>query len=78
MRKKLAVHVKCEVFLNKEKRGLTIHLSIFDFLEQALEPSERWCITTNPEEFDTPERVKFTFPLSVPNVLENRSKWSYT
>ena len=62
----------------KKREALTIGLSFLNSLEQVLEPSERRCITTNPEEFDTSKGTKSSLPLSVPDVFENRSKWGYT
>ena len=64
--------------MEQKKRSLTIGLSILNSLEHVLKPSERRCITTNPEEFNTSKRTKLSLLLSVPDVLENRSKWGHT
>lgn len=43
-------------------------------MKQALEPTERWRITANPEELDTAERTECTLLLPVPDMLEDGCK----
>jgi hypothetical protein len=60
------------------ERGRTVSLSRFDFLEQALEPTEGRSISADPEKFDTTERSDVTTLLPVPDVLEDGGKRSNT
>lgn len=62
----------------KKYAALTISLSGFDFLQQALEPPERWSIATDPKELDSLKRSDVALALAVPNVLEDRCKGSDT
>jgi len=64
--------------IDVDAKEVGISLGGLDFLKETLEPSKRWCVTANPEELDTAERTKLPFPLSVPNVLEDRREWSNT
>jgi hypothetical protein len=53
-------------------------LSSLNLLEQTLEPTERRCVTADPEKFYTTKGAKATLLLAVPDVLEDRRKGSHT
>jgi len=53
-----------------------INLGGFDFLEQALEPSERGSVTADPEELDTLKSAKIALPLPVPDMLQDGGEGS--
>lgn len=61
-----------------KSNALTIGLRGFYFLEQALEPSERRSIATNPEELYAAERTEISSALTIPNMLQNRGERSNT
>lgn len=50
----------------------TICLRSFYFLQKGLEPTERGCITADPEELNTPQGAEGAFTLTVPDVLQDR------
>jgi len=61
-----------------DAQEVRISLSSLDLLEQALEPTERWSITANPEELDTTERTAVAGALTIPDVLQDGGERRYT
>lgn len=64
--------------IDVDPQKVWIHLSSFDFLQQALEPTKAWCVSADPEEFNTSQCAKFSSLLSIPNVLQDTGKWCDT
>lgn len=58
----------------KVKFWLTISLCSFDFLQQALEPTEGRRVTANPEEFDATQTLESVALLTVPHMFQNGCK----
>jgi hypothetical protein len=60
------------------RKILTISLSSFDFLQEALEPAEGRSVAANPKEFNPAKRAQVTTALTIPDVLEDRRKRRHT
>lgn len=59
-------------------KRLTISLSLFDFLQERLEPSKARSIPAHPNELDTSQSTKLSPLLAVPDVLEDTREWRNT
>lgn len=61
-----------------DAQEVRISLGCLDFRQETLEPTKRWSITANPEEFNTAKRSTVALSLAVPYILENGGKGSDT
>ena len=69
MRRKLADDIR--EHRQDSQSSLTISLGGLDLLEKALEPSKGRSVTTDPEEFNPPQRTHLVLLLAVPDMLQN-------
>jgi len=66
----------CKIYVDAQE--VRVSLSSLNLLEQRLEPTKGRRITTNPEKLDALQASHIAFPLTVPDVLQDRGKWCDT